>query len=673
MSLPNWTTRVLPGAAKGAEAPAPSAAATREHAPAADAASAQASVVGSRIGAYRITKRLGAGGVGEVFKGTDTLLKREVAIKMLRDELAADPLFLERFRREAQLHAQLSHPNVASVHAFVEQDGKPFIVMEFVAGISLDEFVRAGGPVPVERALAIFRRALDGIEHAHARGIVHRDIKPANIMLADNGQVKVMDFGIAKALDTTDHLTRHGHVAGTAKAMSPEQIRGKQADVRSDVYSLGIVLYTLLAGRPPFDRGSDIELMKAQLEQAPPPLGGQIGSVPPQVEAVVMKALAKDPAARFQSVREFAQAIDACMAGVAPPSSAAVDHTQGPPTLSRTAINPVLQGAQRLPGFDDERTTLRAPKEIAAAAAATAGRTDAPPEAAGRGKRPGRVAAVTLTIAVLAGGGALLWWQLQAPDVDAAGNGPKTIAADHPAAVPATAPAQPAAPAPTGRAPVAAMTEAHAVAPPAAAPIPAAAATGGEANGAGSVARNDAPLAAPSAPAPATAQPAAAQPVPDQPSTAAVASTSLTIVGLPADGRGGAPAAGPPRFRAGERIQLLVTPSRDAYVYCYLQDETRSVQRFFPNRFHTSALARAGEPLEIPGHMRFELVANSRKVTETVACFASERDLSKALPAAAYGRDFAALRAASLDELRQAFARVAPGAVAESRFRIEVR
>ena len=225
---------------------------------------------------------MGAGGVGEVFKAEDVMLKREVAIKVLRNELASDPLFLERFTQEAQLHAKLSHPNVASVHAFLHEGDKQFMVMEYVAGISLDEFVRSGGPVPVERALSIFRRALDGIEHAHRCGIVHRDIKPANIMLADNGQVKVMDFGIARALDSQEHLTRLGQVAGTARSMSPEQIRGAQADVRSDIYSLGIVLYTLLAGRAPFDGETDLALMKAQVEQAPPPLHGLVGNLPPE-------------------------------------------------------------------------------------------------------------------------------------------------------------------------------------------------------------------------------------------------------------------------------------------------------------------------------------------------------------------------------------------------------
>ncbi len=220
MSLANWTTRLLAGSAQGSEMQ-PDGQSSGSGSDDSQGASAQRPVphplVGSRVGAYMITKRLGAGGVGEVFKGVDVMLKRDVAIKVLRRELASDPTFLERFRREAQLHAKLSHPNVASVHAFLHEGDTQFLVMEYVPGISLDEFIRSGGPVPAERALSIFRRALDGIEHAHHSGIVHRDIKPANIMLADNGQVKVMDFGIARAVDCQQPLTRLGQVAGTLK------------------------------------------------------------------------------------------------------------------------------------------------------------------------------------------------------------------------------------------------------------------------------------------------------------------------------------------------------------------------------------------------------------------------------------------------------------------------
>ena len=557
------------------------------------AASADSTFVGSRVGAYLITKWLGAGGVGEVFKAVDVMLKREVAIKVLRPELASDPLFLERFRREAQLHAKLSHPNVASVHAFVHEGDKQIMVMEYVAGISLEEFLRSGGPVPVQRALGIFRRVLDGIEHAHACGIVHRDIKPANIMLADNGQVKVMDFGIARALDCQESLTRHGQVAGTARSMSPEQIRGAKADVRSDIYSLGIVLYTLLVGRAPFDGRNDHELMMAQLDQAPPPLGPLVDDLPPKLEVIVMRALAKDPGARFQAVREFSRAIDACIAQFATATPPARDPPDAP-TSSRTAVNPALQGAQRLPEAGGGREKGRDP--------------GTPPH---RDRRWLGAGAVTLAVLALGAGTIVAW--------------PRLSALVSPAAAP---PAR------------------VAVAPTPAVPVP-----------------EPAPAAGPLQPG--------------LPGLPVARPPSLTIVHLPADGKAAPIGPAEPdaahRFEPGERIRLRLTPGQDAHVYCYLQDETRRIVRFFPNRFNASALVKADSPLEIPGAMPFELVANSLKASETIACFASARDVTGALPASVVGDDFAALSVATLDEVRLAFARAAADGLVEARFRIEFR
>ena len=581
MGLADWTTRFLVGG-------------ERDKAPKADRSEptlgdAGPGLVGTRVGAYQITKRIGAGGVGEVYKGVDVMLKREVAIKWLRDELAAAPVFLARFRNEAQLQAKLSHPNVASVHAFFQEGDKQFLVMEYVPGIALDEFVRSGGPVPVERALDIFRRALDGIAHAHAHGIVHRDIKPANIMLADNGQVKVMDFGIARAMDSQERLTRFGHVAGTAKAMSPEQIRGQAADVRSDIYSLGIVLYTLLAGRAPFDAKDDLALMKAQVEQPPLPLRGLVDDLPAKVEAAVMKALQKDPADRFQTVREFSSVIEACRDELAIRLPPVPDRALDAPTLSRTAINPALQGVKQLPAA--------APKTLPAWA---------------------RLGAVALVLAGL--GGAAVWlWPTALP----------------PAEPPSAGPVK-----------------------PAPAPVPAA----------------ETVSAKPVDVAPATqAAPVAAAPV--APAPVALPPRSLAIVRLTAEGKADPAGAAntPAQFRPGERIRLLIAPSHEAYVYCYLQDQTRSIVRFYPNRFSAGSLVSPATPLEIPGRMGFELVADSLKAEETVACFASERDVTTELPASVYGMDFARLPAASLEEVSQAFARVSAGNLTEARFRIDVR
>ncbi|MDH5538315.1 MAG: protein kinase [Rhizobacter sp.] len=519
------------------------------------------SLVGGRVGPYLITKRLGAGGVGEVFKATDVMLNREVAVKVLRDDLAADPAFLARFRNEARLQAQLSHPNVASVHAFLEESNHPLMVMEYVPGITLEDFVRSGGPVPVERALHMFRGVLEGVDQAHRQGIVHRDLKPANLMLTDSGAVKVMDFGIARALDSHEHLTRHGHVAGTAKVMSPEQVRGQRADVRSDIYSLGIVLYTLLAGRPPFDASSDLALMRAQVEQAPPPLRGLVADLPPGVEAAVMRALEKDPAARFQGAREFAAAIELClgnMGSALPPGQ----DGEGVQAESNTVVNPVVHGLSQVPAAGDGpagQPRLRRWLGLGAGAVA--------------------LGAIVATLAWLGS-----QWST------------------------------------SGEPPLAQV--------------------------------------APPAPGTATAEMSAASVLPAR---------SIVISRL-ADS--GAVDTAMRNLQPGEKVRLRVTTSHDVHVYCYLQDEANRIVRFFPNRFRGHALVKAGEPLDLPGPMRFELLANAQKIPETIACFAGDRDPGGLLPVTVVGTDFEPLSVASIDEVQRAFVQVSAGALAEARFGI---
>lgn len=603
MSIATWTTRFLPRNAQevGAQASRHGSQTTiplRRGVPAA----ASASIPENRVGSCVITRRLGCGGVGEVFKGVDVMLNREVAIKRLRDELAADPVFLERFSNEARLHAKLSHPNVASVHAFVQQGDKQFLVMEYVAGVTLDEFVRAGGPVPVARALAIFRRVLDGVDHVHAHGIVHRDIKPENIMLADDGQVKVMDFGIAHALDSREHLTRTGHVAGTAKAMAPEQIRGEPADVRSDVYALGIVLYTLLAGHAPFEVGSDVEVMAAQLDTVPPSLRGQIKDLPRSVESVVMHALQKDPDARFQSVRSLAVAIDKCIAELATMSQPPSPGSRGTLASDRTAINPAILGARRRPPEavgDGAGASWRSATRIA------------------KWARSG----TTLTAAVALASSTALVWSNHRTVEPVAATGLSTPAG--------SAPAQPA---------TATSAPSHAAAH--------------------TTADESGPARTVEGPAPITLE------ILDVGSDSVHKLPEAQIV---AQARTAHP------YQAGQRLRLMVKASQDAHVYCYLQDEDSAIVRFYPNRFQRSALVKASEPLEIPGRMAFELVANRRSATETVACFAADRDMADALPQAAMGTDFTALPVATLDEVRRAFEQHSGQAVASAQFRIEVR
>jgi serine/threonine protein kinase len=261
-------------------------------------------MIGSVVGNYKIIDKIGEGGMGAVFKGVDLMLEREVAIKMLRPELARQPNVVERFRTEAVTLAKLNHPNVATLHSFFRQGEDFFMVMEFVRGRTLDDVIKAQGAMQCDQAVQLFCMALEGIDHAHKMGIVHRDIKPANMMLTETGSIKVMDFGIARVLGT-DRMTKAGHLIGTVEYMSPEQVRGEETDARSDIYSLGILLYEMLTGRVPFNSPSEYDLMRCQIEDAPTPPRVFAPHIPLPVEQGIMRALAKKREARYQSASEF--------------------------------------------------------------------------------------------------------------------------------------------------------------------------------------------------------------------------------------------------------------------------------------------------------------------------------------------------------------------------------
>ena len=261
-------------------------------------------MIGSVVGNYKIIDKIGEGGMGAVFKGVDLMLEREVAIKMLRPELARQPHVVERFRTEAVTLAKLNHPNVATLHSFFRQGEDFFMVMEFVRGRTLDDVIKTQGAMPSGRAVELFCMALEGIDHAHKMGIIHRDIKPANMMLTETDSIKVMDFGIARVLGT-DRLTRAGHLIGTVEYMSPEQVRGEETDARSDIYSLGILLYEMLTGRVPFNSASEYELMRCQIEDLPTPPRTFAPQIPVAVEQGIMRSLAKLREARYQSASEF--------------------------------------------------------------------------------------------------------------------------------------------------------------------------------------------------------------------------------------------------------------------------------------------------------------------------------------------------------------------------------
>jgi serine/threonine-protein kinase len=261
-------------------------------------------MIGQIVGNYKIEEKLGEGGMGAVYKGVDTMLDREVAIKVLRPELTSQTSVVERFRSEAVTLAKLNHPNIATLYSLFRHGEELFMVLEYVRGETLDNILQRRGALSAEEAIPVFSQVLDGIDHAHDLGIVHRDIKPANMMLTEKGTLKVLDFGIARLLGSA-RMTRAGNIIGTLEYMAPEQVKGAETDGRSDIYSLGMMLYEVLTGRLPFQTENEFELMKLQIEAMPPSPRGINPAIPEEVEAAIMKAIQKNPDARFQTAGEF--------------------------------------------------------------------------------------------------------------------------------------------------------------------------------------------------------------------------------------------------------------------------------------------------------------------------------------------------------------------------------
>jgi serine/threonine protein kinase len=264
---------------------------------------------GSSLGPYQIQFRLGAGGMGEVWRALDTRSGREVAVKVISQQAASDPDLLSRFLSEAKAASALHHPNILAVHDVGESPAGPYIVMEFVDGGTVRSLLM-NGRLPVAQAVEIAMQAAEGVANAHEAGIVHRDLKPDNLMITSDGVVKILDFGLARSLRPEDAAeggrTAAGMIVGTAAYVSPEQLRGEKATERSDVFALGVVLFEMATGENPFQRNNPIEMFSAILRDDPPPLAERARDAPEELSRTVLRALAKRPEDRYATAKELA-------------------------------------------------------------------------------------------------------------------------------------------------------------------------------------------------------------------------------------------------------------------------------------------------------------------------------------------------------------------------------
>jgi len=269
-------------------------------------------MIGQQVSHYRILGKLGGGGMGVVYEAEDMKLGRHVALKFIPENLAGDPKSLERFTREARAASQLNHPNICTIHGIEDNNGHPFIVMEKLDGESLKQYI-AGHALEVEKVLDVGVQVADALVASHAKGIVHRDIKPANIFLTPSGQVKVLDFGLAKLVHHLDDddgggdqsLTAVGVIPGTAVYMSPEQARSETVDARSDLFSFGVVMYEMATGKKPFTGNSSLVTLDAVLHSKPTPPRDLNPKIPIELEGIIGKAMEKDRNHRYQSAAEM--------------------------------------------------------------------------------------------------------------------------------------------------------------------------------------------------------------------------------------------------------------------------------------------------------------------------------------------------------------------------------
>jgi predicted Ser/Thr protein kinase len=303
-------------------------------------------------GRYELEELVGGGGMSSVFRARDAQLGRRVAIKVLHDRYAAEVEYVQRFRREAEAAARLSHPNIVTVIDRGEDQGRQYIVFEHVEGENLKDLVLRAGRVPVRYALEVAVAVADGLAFAHEHGLVHRDVKPQNVLLSREDEIKVTDFGIARSLDRDRGLTQTGTVVGTGEYLAPEQARGEPVSPATDVYALGVVLWELLAGEVPFAGESFVAVALRHVREPVPSLRERRPDVPPRLAAAVERALAKEPARRFPSMAAFAAELRACQAELeseAPPAPDAASTLVVPPPSRDSRLRPGRPRPRRRP------------------------------------------------------------------------------------------------------------------------------------------------------------------------------------------------------------------------------------------------------------------------------------------------------------------------------------
>jgi eukaryotic-like serine/threonine-protein kinase len=393
-------------------------------------------MVGQNIGKYHVEDRLGRGGMGTVYRAIDETLHREVAIKVLNAELN-DPEVAKRFRAEAITVARLSHPGIATIYELFQHDGQWLMVMEFVRGETLEHLVDRMGALSPQRAAELCLQALAALAHAHSMGVVHRDLKPANLMITETGSVKIMDFGIARVAGT-EHLTNAGYMMGTPAYMAPEQVMGHEIDARADLYAMGVVFYRLTTAKLPFRGDTPFAMAQSQVNEMPTPVAMMRSDLPPWVEQIVARALAKAPEQRFQSAVEFHEAFARCLAGLSMTAPAAIaspsDVTAIPPPARSSPTGTISSGFQI--ASPETPTGYASPQPFVPGRDAAASPAGAPTSAVKRDSAIRVMVGTTALVILLAAVGGLWWVRPRLPQA-VSSTGPATSQPSQPAVIPA--------------------------------------------------------------------------------------------------------------------------------------------------------------------------------------------------------------------------------------------